>query len=279
MGKYGFIGGCVLLFVSVFGFIQWMSSYETTVSTTPVLMARKYIPAHTKITEEMVVVQSVDARLKNVEAIHDPTKVIGKETLIPMGTNEQFVPWKLEERNLYPNPGQNYFTFKMGVVSSVGNMIRRGDIVRIWLEMEDSVATEWRGLIGEEDLPAAMVVIGNAKVAYVKDAQGNEVVDQGNSFSGPFAGVQSLSDSTDQESDRMTASADTVLVTYILSDAEYERLVRADRFGELKMSLPWHMITSLDQKNGQKGASVYDFESWFTKLIAAKKSLKGGESF
>lgn len=168
-----------MLFASVFGFMQWMKGYEAETTTETVILAKKYIPAHTVITSEMFYFQDIDRRLKNPRAIHEPKKLIGMVTSIPIGTNEQFLPWKMDARDLYPNDGESYFTFKTDAITSVGNMIRRGDRVQIWLEANNSV-----GLWKEEGLelptPSAFLVLSDAKVAYVKDADGNEVKDINN---------------------------------------------------------------------------------------------------
>jgi Flp pilus assembly protein CpaB len=279
MGKYGLLLGCFVLFSSVFGFVHWMKRYEVKVTTEPVLMAKRYIPAHTVITEEMLYMEQIDSRLKNTNAIHDPKFLIGKETSIPIGTNEQLVNWKIDERRLIPNPGESYFTFKTDAISSVSNMVRRGDYVPIWLEVDESTLQSWSAADNQGSVPGALLVIDQAKVAYVKDAQGQEVVDQGsNKVEQFFYGKSDHYDQVDHEQFRAIASADTVSVTYILTDRQYERLVRAQRFGKLKMGLSWQFQTILDQKRhvtAMNERNDYDFEFWVKK--AGLSSIKEEE--
>jgi hypothetical protein len=281
MGKYGFILGCILLFSSVFGFVHWMKQYESEVTTTPVLMAKKYIPAHTVITSDMLYVQSIDSRLKNTNAFHDAKLVVGKETAIPIGTNEQFVRWKIDERNLLPNRGESYFTFKSDAISTVANMIRRGDYVQIWLEVDSSVMKSEFSEHNQTQIPGALLVIDQAKVAYVKDAQGQEVTDKEPVRVDPFFyGKKDVHDRKDHDQSRTNATGDIVSITYIFTEQQYERIIRAQRFGKLKMGLSWQFQTELDHATTSatvlKRDSEYDFEIWMDRLRTRENLDKEG---
>jgi hypothetical protein len=280
LGRYGLLLGCLLLLASIFGFVQWMKTYEVKVTTAPALMAKQYIPAFTVIKEDMVYIEPIDIRLKNDNAIHDPTLLIGKTTSIPIGTNEQFVKWKVDRRNLFPKPGESYFTFKADAISSVGNMVRRGDTVEIWLEINEATLQQWKDKEPRQQVPAAMHVIEDAVVAYVKDGQGNEVIDQTGSQVEPFFfGKNDIRDQADHEQFRKTASADTVSVTYILTNEQYERIVRAARYGNLKMGLSWSFETETFQGKASSVSAPleFQFQYWIERIEGSLILQERGE--
>lgn len=249
MGRWGLLIGIALVLGSAFGFIQWMKGVEVEATTAPVLMAKRYIPAHTIITEEMIEMRIIDENLKNAEALQSVDSVVGKETAVPLGTGEQFIDWKLDTRSLIPNPGENLFTFPTDAIASVDNMVRRGDIVSIWVEVEPSVLDQLQktAAIGEI-VPASMVVLPNARVAYVKNAQGGEVVDQPADIRVKqiITGSPIQRDAQEHDQFRMNPTSTAATVTYILTDAQYQLLVGAQRLGKLKMGLFWPFQTKND---------------------------------
>lgn len=242
--------------------------------TVPVLMAAKYIPAHTTVTMEHIYVAQLDSRLRNEKAIHDPALVIGKETAIPIGQDEQFATWKLDENQLFPNPHESFFTFQADTISTVGNLVRRGDVVQIWLEVDSIALQSETGQTDNMDHPSVLLVIPDAKVAYVKDAQGNEVVDEEEIKVDRLLYQNGTvnDNSANNEKFRKSASAETSFITYILTREQYEQIVLAQRYGRLKMGLQWPFRTQMDPIERLNAAGIsagagdrYSFSNWFAK--------------
>jgi hypothetical protein len=262
MGKYSLLLGCLFLLASVYGYIHWMKTYEEEVTTTAILIAKQYIPAHTKIEGDMIEVVHLDFRLKRDDAWQRLEDVIGKETAIPIGTGEQFIKWKMDILKVAPNPGEQLFTFKTDSIAAVSNMIRRGDEVQIWLELDPNLLrSEWPH-VKTSLLPGAMKVLTGVKIAYVRDAQGQEVVNKDRGLPSIIVS-QSPADQIIHEQQRSEATGDIVSVTYVLTEMDYEKLLRAQRYGRLKMGFSYTFKEQIHaQGNETKLTHPLSFDYW-----------------
>jgi hypothetical protein len=66
------------------------------------------------------------------DMITDPSELIGRETLIPIGKSEPILRWKLNRLHLLPGNGEATFQIPKEYILSISSGIRAGDKVKIY---------------------------------------------------------------------------------------------------------------------------------------------------
>jgi hypothetical protein len=170
-------------------------------------------------------------------AVTDIEMIRGKKLKVPLSTGEEFTPWKLTDAIIAPNPDQRYYSFKTDALQNVSNMIRRGDRVDVWVELDtprrlldEKAGKQWIG---------SVKLLENLLVADVKSAEGAEIVDayeNGGAFSSLGVGILHNQE-PDLNQIRGKPNAKPEVNTYIMNEAEYNVYVMGALSGTIKLAL------------------------------------------
>ncbi len=97
----------------------------------------------------------------NSEMITDMNEIVGKETVIPLGTNEPVLRWKINQFQLLPSKDQFTFQIPKDYILSISNGIRAGDYVRIYVSTDEG---ESYSLFREEMKVASVKTSANIEI-------------------------------------------------------------------------------------------------------------------
>ncbi|QHW35438.1 hypothetical protein GZH47_31560 (plasmid) [Paenibacillus rhizovicinus] len=261
------VAGCAI------GFSKYMQSVQTDVTTMQIWKPVTMIQSGQLITSNMVKKVSIPTVQHMDNALLDKNQIIGKRALIPIGETEEFLSWKLGDDTLYPTGDEEYIGFKIDFVGAVNNMVRRGDKVAAWVEYTQPKVLNGNGEEISEVQQAALLaanpmvtfkkiytkqLIPNLTVAYVKDAEGNEIADA--TSNGPLSlGSSSQKDEENAERYRQNATGQPAYITFIMSPAEYEVFAAGAKDGTIRLGLPNSMniigtVTKVESKVGDQQA-------------------------
>ncbi|WP_144938917.1 SAF domain-containing protein [Paenibacillus sp. 32O-W] len=101
--------------------------------TTNVVVPKGFIKAGTLITSDMIEMKPIFIGSYDEQMASRAEEVIGREAVVPLGTNEPILHWKLDRFQLLPREGQYTFQVPKEYILSISNGIRAGDRVRIYL--------------------------------------------------------------------------------------------------------------------------------------------------
>jgi len=179
------------------------------------------------------------------DALRDPGSIVGRTALVPIGPNETIAAWKLADRQLTPRPGERYVSFPTDDVTNVGNMLRRGDRVDVWVEFAAPVVLRGR-------LRGAVKIAENVLVASVRSPDGAEVTDV-RAYDSPFP-----SPGRQLERVRSGASGKAGINTFIMNDEVYEAIAIASLAGKIKLALPEPTAAAELAGSGLAGSGARD---------------------
>ena len=159
------------------------------------------------------------------DALRHSEQIVGRTAIVPIGPNETIAAWKLADRQLTPRQGERYVSFPTNDVINVGNMLRRGDRVDVWVEFDEPVPLNGR-------LRGAVKVAERVLVASVRTQEGAEVTDV-RAYDAAFqsAGRQ-------MERVRSGASGKAGINTFIMNEEVYDAFALALLVGKVKLALP-----------------------------------------
>jgi Flp pilus assembly protein CpaB len=217
--------GIAMMAASVYAYSWYAGEVDEQVQTTQVLMPTRLIASGETIEAGMLRNVSVPIDAVQETALNRPEEVLGKTAVVPIGPEEQILPWKLADVQLTPRDGERYISFKTEEVTNVSNMIRRGDRVDVWVEFAEAkqIGGEWLG---------AIKIIEGLRVASVRTAEGAEVAD-----SVPFE-AQFQPTGRQQERIRSGANGKPDINTFIMSEPVYEAYALGRLVGTVKIALP-----------------------------------------
>lgn len=123
--------------------------------TVPVVVPKDFIRAGVLIREEMVELRPVQKGSYTSGMLTSLNEIIGQETLIPLGTKEPILKWKVNRYHMLPNERQATFQMPKEYLLSVSNGIRAGDRVRVYVSGTDDGSS--RRLFEEKEITVASV--------------------------------------------------------------------------------------------------------------------------
>ncbi|MBO7745812.1 SAF domain-containing protein [Paenibacillus sp. MWE-103] len=263
----GAIGLLIVVGCSI-GFWKYMNSIETDVTTMQTWKPVKMIQQGQLITSSMIREVSIPTVQHMDNAIVEQSQIIGKRALIPIGETEEFLSWKIGEDKLYPSGEDEYIGFNIDFVGAVNNMVRRGDKVVAWVEYAQPKVLDVSGHeISEAQQQAVLSVepsavftkvytkqlLNDLTVAYVKDTEGNEIIDA--DLGGPISlpGSAAHRDEASADHYRQTATGVPAYITFIMSPEEYQTFAAGTKEGTIRLGLPntlssFGTITSLQSE-------------------------------
>jgi hypothetical protein len=176
---------CLALLL-VYGLYEMQLKQVEQQQTVQALVPESFIPAGTIITKEMVKWKSILRGAVIEGMVFRMEDVVDMEALVPLGTNEPLLDWKLDRYHLLPTMEQATFQIPKTYMLSISSGIRAGDVVAVYISSQDGHSRRLfeRGI----------------KVASVKSASNIEVDD---------AGQSNLRSRIDDDKERMYASRRT----------------------------------------------------------------------
>jgi Flp pilus assembly protein CpaB len=219
------IVGLLLMAGSVWGYNAYIGQVKHKVETVQALQPARLIASGETINSSMLRAVTIPKEALQTDAIQEAKRIIGQTTVVPIGPDEQIASWKLADRRMTPRKGERYVSFTTDEVRNVGNMLRKGDRVDVWVEFTNPTR------LGTQTI-GALKVIENLPVASIRTAEGVEIAD-GVAYDAAF-----LSTSKQREQVRSHANGKPSINTFIMNDALYEAYVFANLNGQIKLSLP-----------------------------------------
>jgi len=297
-----FIGG------GSFGFYYFMTSYEQNMTTMTTYTPTKFIPAGELITEEMIQPVTIPKAKHMDGAFLDPNQIIGKRAAVPIGEQEEFLPWKLSEKKLIPTGTEQLLSFPISYVEATNNFLRRGDEVTLWAEYKTSRITYFdqsgkKMEFTQQEISAGLIpdianykrtinytekLIDKVTVANIKDSAGNEMRDADRSTD-VMDRLQSVSpaqrDAYHMEQFRMNPTGTPAQITLILTPEEYSKIIEAQSFqGVIKVGVgnPYGDLSNLADlpslsspvKTEDKGTPTSKTDTQGSKVERAKTEKK-----
>ncbi|MCQ6562606.1 SAF domain-containing protein [Paenibacillus mendelii] len=101
--------------------------------TVEVVVPKRFIPAGEQLTSDMLEVKQISRAAYIPEMLLDPKEAIGMETVVPLGSEEPLLDWKVDRYRLLPDRQQSTFQVPRDYVLSVSNGIRAGDKVILYI--------------------------------------------------------------------------------------------------------------------------------------------------
>ncbi|RAU95080.1 SAF domain-containing protein [Paenibacillus sp. YN15] len=100
--------------------------------TVRIVAPKDFIPAGTRLEAEMLELVAVVKSGVRSGTLETMEAAVGKWTLVPLGTHEPVLDWKIDRFSLLPAPGQATFPIPKEYVLSIPGGIRAGDQVAIY---------------------------------------------------------------------------------------------------------------------------------------------------
>lgn len=225
-----FVLGLVLLAGSTYGYSLYMDKRRVDTPMVTTIMPSRLLNVGEIIDSSMLRHVSIPVDAHRNDAIVDADTLIGMTVIIPVGSSEEFVSWKLSKQHNVPVDGERYYAFPTDSLTNVSNMVRRGDRVDVWVEFPQSVLVEMEDKLWHL---SAVKIIENLHVAHVKSNEGFEITDGSDNTLGLYAGDASLLSSHRNNSNGVPGQN-----IYIMTDEIYSAYVMGGQAGKIKLSLP-----------------------------------------
>ena len=241
--------GLLLMAASVFGFNRYAERVERHAATVEAIMPTRLIASGETVDASLLRRVRIPEEALPADALRDEGSIVGRAAVAPIGPNETFASWKLADRQLTPRPGERYVSFPTTDVTNVGNMLRRGDRVDVWVEFEAPV------MLGGAAKGALKVAEG-VRVASVRTPEGAEVADS-YGYDAPFQSA-----AAQRERVRASANGKPGMNTFIMTEPIYEAYALASLVGTIKLALPEPSLES-----GGDARLTDEFEAYRNQLI------------
>jgi Flp pilus assembly protein CpaB len=129
--------------------------------TVSVVVPKDFIRAGTMIEADMLTYKPVMAGSFLEGMFTDLAQLAGLESVVPLGTDEPILSWKVDKFHLLPSRGQSTFQIPKDYILSVSNGIRAGDKVNVYVSGVDSDSGR---LFGSEITVASVKSSANVEV-------------------------------------------------------------------------------------------------------------------
>lgn len=220
-----------LIFIvgSTYGYVLFMNAKKQEIPMVMTYMPSRYLEAGIVITEDDITKVSINEYANRSDALHEKSEIIGKRVIVPIGTTEQFIRWKLSDVIELPVEDSQYYSFETDVYRNIGNLLRKGDRVDVWVEFETPKLVYINEVLWSV---GAIKLIDDMYVASVKNAEGIEVASADIASTSIFVSDEQLIANL-----RAAATSTPSLNTYIMTEEMYNAYVIGSRNGTIKLSL------------------------------------------
>lgn len=122
--------------------------------TVQVVVPKDFIRAGQLIRDDMVELRAIQKGSYTDDMVTELGDVVGQESMIPLGTQEPLLKWKVNRYHLLPNEQQATFQMPKEYLLTVSNGIRAGDRVRIYVSGIDGSS---RRMFDDKEITVASV--------------------------------------------------------------------------------------------------------------------------
>ncbi|GAA3410945.1 SAF domain-containing protein [Paenibacillus hodogayensis] len=187
------VSAALLAVALVYGVYRLQLKQVELQQTINVVVPKDFIRAGTMLEAGMLAYKPVQAGALADGMFTDPAQLIGLESVVPLGTDEPILAWKVDKYHLLPSIGQATFQIPKDYILSLSNGIRAGDRVKLYLSGTDSES----GRLFDEEITVASVkssanvevdnpkspnlysrVNGDAEKMYASRREANGAIDQ-----------------------------------------------------------------------------------------------------
>lgn len=217
--------GVVMMASSVYGFGLYAERRTYEAETVEAVMPARLIAGGETVEPSMLRRVTIPKAALSADALRDEASIVGRTAVTLIGPNETIADWKLADRQLTPREGERYISFPTDEISNVGNLLRRGDQIDVWVELD-------RPLMVAGVSVGAVKAIEGLVVASVRTAEGAEVTDAG----ALDAAFQSAA--KQRERVRSAANGKPAVNTFIMNEEIYAAYALAALAGTMKFALP-----------------------------------------
>lgn len=129
--------------------------------TVTVVVPKQFVQAGERLTSEMLGLKQISKASYVQDMLIDAKEADGMEAVVPLGSGEPLLKWKVDKFRLLPSRTQSTFQIPRDYVLSVSNGIRAGDKVMLYLSGE---AVESTRLFEEAVMVASVKSSGNVEI-------------------------------------------------------------------------------------------------------------------
>lgn len=126
------LAAALLSLLLVYGVYAVMIRQVELQRTVRVVVPRQFVPSGTLLTGEMLEYRTLAQGGADAEMLREIAAAVGMEAMVPLGTGEPVLAWKLDKYRLLPGPGQATFPVPKEYLLSVPGSIRAGDRVTVY---------------------------------------------------------------------------------------------------------------------------------------------------
>jgi hypothetical protein len=238
-----YISGLLLMGLSIWLYVLFMHKYETAIVLMETLKPARMLQPGDVIREDLVRRVTIPVAAHDLEATVNVDELIGKTVLVPIGTSEEFLAWKVGDRMLAPRNDERYFSFKSDKIQNDGNIVRRGDRVDVWVEFD--MPRLLRDTSGSRRQIAGLKLIEGLLVASVKTNDGVEVSDmEGLNLVLTKVGNPTSTSRISPTQARSTPNGIPDINTYVMREDIYHAYLLGNLGGKIKLALPdWNQMS------------------------------------
>jgi hypothetical protein len=129
--------------------------------TVTVVVPKQFVQAGERLTSDMLSLKQISKASYVPDMLIDAKEAAGMEAVVPLGSGEPLLKWKVDKFRLLPSRTQSTFQIPRDYVLSVSNGIRAGDKVMLYLSGE---AVESTRLFEEAVMVASVKSSGNVEI-------------------------------------------------------------------------------------------------------------------
>lgn len=143
--------------------------------TINVAVPKSFIEAGTILTSELIKYRPIAIGSYQVGMITDFSESENHEAMVPLGTGEPILSWKLDKFHLLPEKGQATFQIPKEYILSISNGIRAGDLVDLYISGAEGASER---LFSK---PLTVASVKSAANIEVDDAEHSNLLSKANS--------------------------------------------------------------------------------------------------
>ncbi|MFF2483274.1 flagellar biosynthesis protein FlgA [Paenibacillus sp. NPDC058071] len=155
------IVAAVLSGTLVYGLFQLQRLQLEQRDTVAVVVPKRFIDAGERLAEGDLAYRFVPVDSFDEKMLRDVKLASGMETIVPLGTNEPILDWKINKFRLLPASMESTFQIPREYIRSISNGIRAGDKVTLYVSGENEPS---RRLFGAAVTVASVKSAGNVEI-------------------------------------------------------------------------------------------------------------------
>jgi|SRR5690606_24738944 len=189
-----------------------------------ILTPSSWIDAGQPITLQQLAWQSIPSSMATDDMLYELDEVVGQEAVIPLGTGEPILKWKLNKFSLHPNAQQATFQIPKDYIKSISNGIRAGDEVWFYLSSDEGEAER---LFTEGIVVSSVKTGSNNEVDVPNEAEKHAIV---------------RSNAEQMYASRRDANGMIEYINVNLTEAQWLEIDRRCSGGQSKLVIAYHSL-------------------------------------